>query len=220
MSRPHNALMALALAAAAPAQAGEIQGVARLVGPPPRPAPIEVTKDRSACGESVPDEQVQAANGLLANVVVTVKGAPAPKPGKAVLDQQRCRYVPHVQAVALGSTLDIVNGDDILHNVHGYIGSASAFNVAMPVKNQRVPRKLEKPGLILVRCDVHAWMSAWLLVTDTAFAVTGPDGAFTVPDVPPGTYTVKAWHESLGERTASVTVPASGAATLELTFGR
>jgi plastocyanin len=206
--------------APSPARAGEVRGVVRLAGAPPPAGRLEVTKDRSACGESVPDEQVQVANGLLANVVVTVKGAPAPRPGKAVLDQQRCRFVPHVQAVAVGSTLEIVNGDEILHNVHGYVGPSTAFNVAMPTRNQRVPRRLDRPGLVAVRCDVHAWMSAFVLVSDAPFAVTGPDGTFSVPDVPPGTYAVRAWHESLGERTASVTVPATGAATVEIAFGR
>jgi plastocyanin len=220
LSRTFLAAGAVLSLAVSPARAGEVRGVVRLTGAPPPAGRLEVTKDRSACGETVPDEQVQAENGLLANVVVTVKGAPPPRPGKAVLDQQRCRFVPHVQAISVGSTLEIVNGDEILHNVHGYVGPATAFNVAMPTRNQRVPRRLDKPGLVVVRCDVHAWMSAFVVVADAPFAVTGPDGTFSVPDVPPGTYAVKAWHESLGERTATVTVPATGAATVELAFGR
>jgi plastocyanin len=214
-------LVVVALAAlSSPAQAGEIRGVARHSGSPAPPGSLEVTKDRAACGDAVPDERVQVTEGRLANVVVVVKGGPRPAPGKVVLDQQRCRFVPHVQAAAVGSTIEIVNGDAILHNVHGYFGPATAFNVAMPTRNLRVPRKLDRPGLLVVRCDVHAWMSAYVHVADAPFAVSGADGAFAVQDLPAGTWTVTAWHESLGERTASVAVPASGTATLEFTFGK
>jgi plastocyanin len=181
---------------------------------------MEATKEKAVCGETVPDESVQVSNGRLRNVVVIVKGAPAPAPGTAVLDQKTCRFVPHVQAVAVGSTLDIVNGDPTLHNVHGYLGQATAFNVALPGKDQRVPRKLARPGIVAVRCDVHAWMSAYVVVADAPFAVTGEDGSFVVPGVPPGTWTVTAWHEKLGERTATVTVGPAGAATVDFSFGK
>jgi len=218
--RPMAAPVVLSLALAGSAAAGEIHGVARLAGAAPPPAPLEVTKDRATCGEEVPDESVAAADGRLRNVVVVVKGGPRPAPGKVTLDQRRCRYTPHVQAAALGSTLEIVNGDPLLHNVHGYLGQSTAFNVAMPTRNQGIPRKLEKPGVVVVRCDVHAWMSAYVLVTDSPFAVTGDDGTFSVGGLAPGSYTVTAWHERLGERTATVTVPPAGGAQVDFTFAR
>ena len=221
MTRPALALLsAAALSVPGGAWGGEVRGTARLEGPVPAAAPMEATKEKAVCGETVPDDSIQVANGRLRNVVVIVKGAPAPAPGTAVLDQKTCRFVPHVQAVAVGSTLDIVNGDPTLHNVHGYLGQATAFNVALPGKDQRVPRKLARPGIVAVRCDVHAWMSAYVVVADAPFAVTGEDGSFVVPGVPPGTWTVTAWHEKLGERTATVTVPPTGAATVEFSFGK
>jgi plastocyanin len=215
-----TALLAATLLAPSGARGGEVRGTVRFEGPVPAAAQLEATKEKAVCGDAVPDESLLVSNGKLRNVVVVVKGAPAPAPGKAVLDQQRCRYVPHVQAVALGSSLEIVNGDPTLHNVHGYLGQATAFNVAMPSKDQRVTRKLTRPGLVVVRCDVHAWMSAYVMVADAPFAVTGEDGTFVVTGVPPGTWTVTAWHEKLGERSGTATVGPSGTATVDFNFGR
>lgn len=201
------------------AAAGELRGVARLQGKAPAQATIETTKERAVCGDSVPDESVVSAGGMLRNVVVVVKGPPAPAAGKGVLDQQKCRYVPRVQVLPLGSTLDVVNGDPTLHNVHGWLGQATAFNLAMPSKDSRLSRQLKKPGLVVVGCDVHAWMRAYVWVVESPAAVTGADGAYAIAGLPPGTWEVTAWHEKLGERKATVTVPADGAATLDFTFG-
>jgi plastocyanin len=219
MNRP--ALTVALLLALAPSRtpAGEIRGVVRFQGAAPAPVPLETTKERAVCGDSVPDEAVQVAAGMLRNVVVAVKGAQVPAPGKGTLDQRGCRYLPHVQTLPVGSTLEVVNGDPTLHNVHGYLGQATAFNLAMPSKDSRLARQLKKPGLVVVRCDVHDWMSAFIWVADGPAAVTGADGAYVVGNVPPGTYEVTAWHEKLGERKGTATVPATGAATLDFTFG-
>ncbi len=219
MRNPALSLVFAALLLPATAHAGEVRGVVRLKGAPPALPPLETTKERALCGDSVPDEAVQASKGLLRNVVVVVKGAPAPAPGKGVLDQKTCRFVPHVQALPVGSTLDVVNGDPTLHNVHGYLGQATAFNLAMPSRDVRASRQLKKPGLVVVRCDVHSWMSAYVWVVDGPAAVSGEDGAFAIPNVPPGTWEVTAWHEKLGERKATVTVPADGRAVQDFTFG-
>jgi plastocyanin len=218
MNRPILVLTAALALVPVTTLAGDLRGVVRFQGAPPALAPIETTKERALCGDSVPDETVQVSNGKLRNVVVVVKGAPAPAPVKAVLDQRSCRYVPHVQAIPLGSTLEVANGDPTLHNVHGYLGQATAFNVAMPSKDQRVARQMKKPGLVVVRCDVHAWMSASIWVVDAPAAVSGEDGSFAIANVPPGTYQVTAWHEKLGEKEATVTVSPSGAATVEFTY--
>ncbi len=214
------ALVGLAMLVSAPALAGDIKGTVKFTGAAPKLAPLKASKDTATCGADLPDESVLVAGGKLKNVVVTVKGVAAkPAPGKITLDQHKCRYVPHVQAVAAGSSLDILNSDPILHNIHGYLGSATAFNLAMPLKNQKIARKLDKPGIVHVKCDVHSWMSAYIVVVDTPFAVAGDDGTFTIQNVPAGTYTVTAWHEKLGEKTAQVTVPATGAASADFTFG-
>jgi hypothetical protein len=136
-----------------------------------------------------------------------------------VIDQHKCQYHPHVQAAAAGSALQILNSDPLLHNIHGYLGQITTFNVAMPIKDQKVNKKLDKPGLVRVKCDVHSWMGAFIVVVDGPAAVSGANGAFEIKDVPAGTYTVTAWHEKLGEKTAQVTVPASGTAAVDFSFG-
>ncbi len=219
MNRLLLALPLVLALAPLPSTAGEVRGTVRFQGTPPSLAPLEATKEKALCGDSVPDEAVQVAGGKLRNVVVVVRGAPAPAPSKGVLDQKTCRFVPHVQVLPVGSTLEVVNGDPTLHNVHGYLGQATAFNLAMPSKDARMARQLKKPGLVVVKCDVHAWMSAYVWVVDAPAAVTGADGTFSIAGIPPGTYEVTAWHERLGERKGTATVPATGAAELDFTFG-
>jgi len=220
MNRPALAIVLAVALAPATTPAGDLRGVARFQGAPPPPSRLETTKERAICGDSVPDEAVQVAGGMLRNVVVIVKGAPAPAPGKGTLDQRTCRYLPHVQVLPVGSTLEVVNGDPTLHNVHGYLGQATAFNLAMPSKDSRLARQLKKPGLVVVKCDVHDWMSAYVWVVDAPAAVTGEDGAYAIAGIPPGTYEVTAWHERLGESKGTATVTATGAATLDFTFGK
>ncbi len=208
------------LLGAAPALAGEVRGTVRFTGAAPKLAPLSVTKDQGTCGSSVPDESVVVAAGKLKNVVLMVKGPPPP-PERAtvVLDQKKCHYVPHVQVAPVGSSLDIVNSDPLLHNIHGYLGQATTFNLAMPIKDQRIARKLDKPGVVRVKCDVHAWMGAFVVVSEGPAAVSGDDGKFAIKNVPAGSYTVTAWHEKLGEKTAQVTVPAGGDAAVDFSFG-
>jgi len=218
----HGLSAAALLVGALPAAAGEVRGTVRFRGAVPPAAPLEVSKDRQTCGLSVPDESLLVADGKLANAVVQLRGLPAapPAPAAGTLDQVRCRFVPRVQALPRGSTLQVVSSDPILHNVHGWIGRATVLNQAMAVQGQKVDRTLDRPGVIQVKCDVHDWMAAWVLVTEGPAAVTGADGGFAFRDVPPGRYTAVAWHERLGEQVAEVTVPASGAAALEIAFGK
>ncbi len=214
------AAVAALLWSGASTRAGDVSGSVTFTGSVPTPKPLSVTRDETACGQTVPDERVEVTDGRLANVVVTVVGAPA-NPGRTtvVLDQRGCRYRPHVQAAPVGSEIVIVNSDPVLHNVHGYFGPATTFNVAMPLKGQKVDKKLDKPGVVRVKCDVHDWMGAFVLVVDGPSAVTSADGRFKITGVPPGNYFVTAWHEALGERKTQVTVPASGTAAISFSFG-
>ncbi len=220
MRIPMAAVAAIAALFALPASAGDIKGTIKFTGAAPKLAPLKATKDASVCGAELPDQSFLAASGKLENVVVTLKGGTAKaEPGKITVDQHKCHYVPHVQATGTGSTLEILNSDPILHNIHGYLGTATAFNLAMPLKNQKIARKLDKPGLVKLKCDVHAWMSGYIVVSDAPSGVSGKDGTFVIKNVAPGTYTVDAWHERLGEKTMQVTVPASGDAAADFTFG-
>lgn len=224
MPARHAMRLALLLAALGPAPralAGDVKGQVRFTGAPPAAArPVETGRDLETCGAAVPDESLLVSGGGVENVLVRVEvpGVKAP-PRTVVLDQVRCRYVPRAQVAPLGSTLELRNGDPILHNVHGYLGVATAFNVPMPVPGGRAPRQLTRPGVVRVGCDVHAWMAAAILVTETPFAaVTRAGGTFELAGVPPGRWQAVAWHERLGEKRAVVEVPADGPARLDFDY--
>ena len=208
---------------------GSIQGTIRAANPPAVPPPHAVVKDATVCGKDAPNEAVLVdKKGGLRNVVVfltnakfTGKAAPI---ANAALDQRQCRYFPHVQALTVGTPLSLMNNDAILHNVHANDTGMTVFNVAMPIKGQKLPIPMRKPGLMKLQCDAgHTWMNGWIYVFDHPyFAVTDDAGAFTIKDVPPGEYTVELWHEpadgqGAGVRTTTkVKVPDGAPAHLDL----
>src|SRR4029078_3993142 len=119
-------------------------------------------------------------------------GTPPPVAG-ASLDQRRCRYLPHVQALTVGTPLAVMNNDAILHNVHGNAvktegPTLTVFKLALPIKGQKLPVTMTKPGLVKLQCDAgHTWMNAWIYVFDHPhYAVTDESGAFALADVPAG----------------------------------
>jgi plastocyanin len=198
-----SVLGAALLTAGPPAFAnGAVTGTVRIVEPAPAAAAHAVIKDGSVCGREAPNESVLVGKGgCLRNVVVFVKdagfaGKPAPVAG-ASLDQKHCRYEPHVQALTVGTPLSLMNDDAVLHNVHANEESMTVFNVAMPIKGQKLPIPMRKPGLMKLQCDAgHTWMNGWIYVFDHPyFAVTDDGGAFTIKDVPPGEHTLELWHE-------------------------
>ncbi|HEX7476392.1 MAG TPA: carboxypeptidase regulatory-like domain-containing protein [Polyangiales bacterium] len=205
---------------------GTIQGTVRLTGPVPQLPPHQVTdpSQQQACTATVPnDELVVGAGGALANAVVWIEGITAGAPtqhAELTLDQRGCRYVPRVQAAAVGSQLTVISSDATLHNVHAMQSKRAAFNLAMPAKGMRVTRPLARPGIIEVKCDAgHTWMHAWIHVFDHPyFAVTGADGHFQLPSVPPGHYTVKVWHERYPVQTQQLDVAAGRSATWNVSF--
>ncbi|RMH38714.1 MAG: hypothetical protein D6689_18935 [Deltaproteobacteria bacterium] len=225
MSQPYLSIAAAALVAAGAgaAHAGTVRGTIRYAGTAPAPAKVAVRQDAHVCGKQpIYDESLRVgAAGGLANAVVSIEGAKgAAKPATVTVDQQGCVYRPHVQTAAVGATLVVTNSDAVLHNVHAFHGEETMFNVAQPTKGMRFQRPLDEVGVVRVKCDAgHTWMSAYVVVFDHPYhAVTGEDGSFHIDGVPPGTYKVKVWHETLGSKTGTVTVGARGAATFDLTW--
>ena len=151
--------------------------------------------------------------GGIANVVVVVEvdGAEVKVPEEPiVLDQKGCRFEPHVVAIPAGATVSFLNSDSISHNVHLYPGKNDPYNGTIAA-GSKADRVLEKEDKIEVKCDIHPWMKSWILVTDTPYmAVTDADGAFSIPDLPPGEYKVKFWHEKLGKSDGKLTVGEDG----------
>lgn len=180
------------------------------------------TKDRETCGEArdEPEIVVGADKGVQDAVVYlkgVEKGKPLQKPAKKPeIVNRACRFEPHVQAFPVG-TVVIVNSDPVMHNTHGFLGKQTVFNVALPVKGQRVEKPLTKPGIMRVECDTHGWMLAWVYAADNPYyAVTRKDGTFSITDVPPGSYTLVAWHEFTGETPMPVTVKAKDAVEMPI----
>ncbi|RMF68547.1 MAG: hypothetical protein D6743_03210 [Calditrichaeota bacterium] len=154
-----------------------------------------------------PDLLVSAKGGIQ-NVVITVEGIQGDfREDPIEIDQKNKAYVPRISVSMVGNELTFVNSDAILHNVHSYRGTETLYNFAMPkfLKTKKV--KLEEPGLIKVRCDVHQQMIAYVVVTDNPYyAITNRAGLFRLESLPPGTYHIKAWHETLGTVEKDVTV--------------
>ena len=215
-------------AAVDPATAGTITGRVVVEGTPPKAQTIRVDGDKT-CATLVPGAERQTETwvvgegGGLANVFVYVKtgleGRSFPVPTEpVVLDQQNCWYTPRVVGVRVGQSFQVLNSDPLLHNVRAQAEVNQAFNQGQPVQGVRYSHTFSTDEVMVpIKCDVHAWMNAWVgVMNHPYFAVTGPSGAFELPNLPPGTYTVEAWHEAGGTTTGTVTVPASGAATLSL----
>ena len=118
-------------------------------------------------------------------------------------------YVPHVFGVQVGQPIHILNSDATLHNVHAIPNANREFNIAQVTKGMKTVHTFtaKEDAPIPFKCDVHGWMTSWAGVLDHPyFAVTGEDGSFAIPNLPPGTYTLAAWHERLGTQTMSITV--------------
>jgi Polysaccharide lyase family 4, domain II len=172
------------------------------------------TKDPEVCGgireEPLivvgPDKGVQDAVVYLKDIQ---KGKALAKPAAdPTINNHNCNFEPHVQAIPVGSVV-IVNSDPVMHNTHGFLGRQTVFNQALPEKGMRFPKPVRKAGMMRVECDVHGWMLAWIYAAEHPyFAVTKKDGTFTIPDVPPGNYTLVAWQESTEEAQIPVTVKA------------
>ncbi len=172
--------------------------------------PLKLGVDPICAGAPSHDEQVVVREGRLANVFVRLVDAPAQPPpsDRVVIDQVSCVFRPRVQGAVHGQPMEIRNGDRTLHNVHGYAGNSTLFNYAQPASAPSVERAVpEGARVIKLKCDVHPWMTAYVLVNDNSyFAVTGTDGTFAIEGIPAGTYGVEAWHERFGVKAAKVTL--------------
>lgn len=217
-------------AALDPATTGTVTGRVVLVGTPPPARMIRVDGDKT-CATLVPgaaratESYVVGAGGTLANVFVYVKtgleGRSFPVPSEpVVVDQQRCWYTPRVVGVRVGQPFQVLNSDPLLHNVRAEAAINQPFNQGQPVQGVRYSHTFSTDEvMVALRCDVHAWMNAWVgVMNHPYFAVTSADGAFSLPGLPAGTYTVEAWHEAAGTATGTVTVTPQGTATLDLSL--
>ncbi len=227
MSRLILALAVVAaLASAARAEpTGSVKGVVSFDGTPPERTQVMRATDPYCARTAQLSDDVIVTAGKLRDVLVRVKNgslpaSKAPLPAPAVLDQRDCMYTPHVLGVVAGQQLAVRNSDGTFHNVHGTIAGKLAWNKpAAPNDPALTLDTSSKPGdVIEIVCDVHPWMHSYAVVQDhTKFAVTGDDGAFELTGLPPGTYTIEAWHPRLGLKSTTVKV-GKAATTAKLSF--
>jgi plastocyanin len=228
MVRMFAAVLLALFAATGVAQAGgnAVKGTVSWKGKAPERKEVNMKSDPYCAKQpAAQDEEIVVGKGGgLKNVVVRIaKGASGTFPtptSEVVMDQHACSYQPHVAVAQAGQVVTIKNSDQTLHNVHTFKGPTTLFNQAQIFGTPPIKKKAPSVGdVVKFKCDVHPWMTGYLLVTDNPFfAITGDDGSFSLKDVPPGEYTVEAWHEKLGTKTAKLTVAAGKPAELKFEF--
>lgn len=210
-----------------PATAGAVTGVVRFEGAPPAAQPISMNSDPfcEAQPQNTTETVVVGEGSGLQNVFVYVKDGlgdrvfPVPST-PAVLDQKGCRYIPRVLGIQVGQTLELLSSDNTLHNIHALPQQNREFNRALQLAGMKHTHTFStKEVMVPFKCDVHRWMNAYVGVLDHPFyAVTAGNGRFELTGLPPGTYTVEAWHEKLGTQTQAVTIGEKQTSAVTFTF--
>ena len=202
------------------ASAGAIQGRVVMAGVSPAAKKVDVTIDQYLCGnEKEAGDLLVSSRNEVANAVVWLEDPPAeaawaPGADKAVIDQRGCLFVPRIVIVAAGGTVDFLNNDRLLHNIHATPKLNVSFNRTQP-KNRTIPVTFAKPEIVRIDCDLHSWMTAWVVVAaHPYYAVTKADGQFSFDNLPPGPFRLRIWHERLGTTTAEGRVPDKGNAVV------
>ena len=210
------------LHAVRPAGAASIRGIVVLTGAVVAKK-LPVTIDQYICGTEKPGEDlVVGPQGGLKNAVVWLQTPPAgaawpSAPVKVEMDQKACVFVPRVVLVPAGGTVEFLNSDRLLHNLHSASTHNPTFNRTQP-RSRVIPVTFSKPEIIQVNCDLHSWMRAWVVVAEHPYyAVSNEAGEFTLPNVPAGKYVLQIWQETLGITSREVSVGAEDArVTVEL----
>lgn len=237
---PLSWIRGLALAAAvlwpaagfAPAAAqptGTVTGKAVFRGKARKPRKIDTEGD-PACHKLHAENPLRSEtllvsdDGGLKNVFVYVKegvtGAFDPPKDPVVLNQEGCRYVPHVFGIQVGQDLVVRNSDETLHNVKILAKANQEKNITQPKKGDETRIRFDRPEVMVsFQCNVHTWMGAYAgVLAHPFFAVSADGGTFEIKNLPPGRYTIEAWHESLGTQTTTVEIGAGQTRAVEFVF--
>jgi hypothetical protein len=208
--------------------AATLKGIVRFAGTVPQAKPISMAADPS-CAKQHPSpvfnqEVVADAKGDLQNVIVFVSDGLGnrtfdPPSQPVVIEQKGCLYQPHVLAMRANQPLQVVNDDPTSHNIHPMPANNREWNKAEPPGTRVEEAFAREEVAIPVKCNVHPWMRGYVAVfKHPYFAVSGKDGSFDLSNLPPGTYTVKAWHEKLGTSTQTVTIGANETKEINFVF--
>jgi len=205
---------------------GTISGKVTYEGTPAKPKPIDMSKEPSCAKQHATpittETVVTGPNNSLENVVVYVSAGAADEnpPSQAVkFDQKGCQYIPHVLAFQVNQALEIANDDQTSHNIHPLPKLNREWNKSQPPGTPAITEKYDKPEFIPVKCNIHPWMHGnFAVLKNSHYSVSKEDGSFSLPNLPPGKYTITAWHESYGEQTQDVTIAGSETKTINLVF--
>jgi hypothetical protein len=217
---------------ASAAGGGTITGTVKLDGAAPHMRGIDMSKDpvcdKAHASNPAHSENVVVGNGGgLENVVLYISeglsgDAANAKPTQVpVFDQKGCMYTPHVLALDVGQEFKVETSDPTAHNIHPEPNALTGnipWNQSQPPGAPPVTKSWKAPEMIHVKCNIHPWMSGWFAVVKGPYATTDDNGAYTIQNVPAGSYTVTAWQETLGTQTQKVTVAAGAAAKADFTF--
>ncbi|MBI2192785.1 MAG: carboxypeptidase regulatory-like domain-containing protein [Planctomycetes bacterium] len=208
-------------------EGGEVTGQVLFEGEIPRPKRIRMNADKE-CDKMHGETKVYFDNLVVSEgrgirwVFVYLHGVKGeyPTPADPVqMLQKGCGFSPHVSGVRVGQKLEILNEDPVPHNINCTAKFNKPFNETQSSGNRKEQVFTNAEVMVGFRCDLHPWMGAYCGVTKHPFfAVTDEKGQFTIRNVPPGSYTLKAWHEELGSQGAPVTVTAGASQAVTLTF--
>jgi plastocyanin len=210
------------------ASGGDVRGTVKFNGVAPKPTRIDMSADPN-CTKAHPtpatiEDIVVDNDGGLANVIVYVSDGLGdktfqPPAQPATIEQKGCLYHPHVVALQANQKLEVVNDDATTHNIHPMPNNNREWNKTQP-HGMLVEETFAREEIAIpVKCNVHPWMKGYIAVfKNPYFAVTDKDGNFDLKDLPPGTYTIKAWQEKLGTQTQKVTIAAGQPAKLDFVF--
>ncbi len=206
---------------------GTVTGKVTLDGTPPKPKAIDMSKEPTCAKQySTPlttETVVVGPGNALEYVVVYISaGAPAETTAPATpvtFDQKNCHYTPHVLAFQMNQELKVVNSDPTSHNIHPLPKINHEWNKSQPPGTPPFSEKFDKEEMIPVKCNVHPWMHGYFAVLKTSHhAVTGADGSFSLTNLPPGKYTITAWHEAYGTQAQEVTIAGNDTKTINFVF--
>jgi len=216
------------LNAGSPTSTATVKGVVRFEGQVPKPKTISMAADPNCAKlHSTPvlqQDVVTDGEGGLQNVVVFIAdGLSAqtiePPSQPVAIEQKGCTYQPHVVAMQADQRLEIVNDDPTSHNIHPAPAINREWNKAEPPGTKTEATFSREEIAIPVKCNIHPWMHGYVAVfKHPYFAVTGKNGSFDLRNLPPGTYTFKAWHEKLGTSTQKITVAANENKVINFVF--
>jgi hypothetical protein len=207
--------------------AGTVSGKVTYTGTPAHQKPIDMSKEPSCAKQHATpittESVVTGPNNALENVVVYVSsGAPddGQVPAQAVtFEQKGCQYIPHVLVMHTNQELKIINSDQTSHNIHPLAKVNREWNKSQPPGTPPISDKYDKPEFISVKCNVHPWMhGAFAVLSTNHYDVSKGGGDFKLPNLPPGKYTITAWHEDYGTQTADITITGNETKDVSFTF--